>query len=200
MTPLPSTPLPSTPLPSTPLPATPLPSTPLPSTPLPSTPLPATPLPSTPLPSTPLPMTPLPMTPLPATPLPATPLPSTPLPTTPLPATPLPATPLPATPLPYPHLKIYCLSVKESRSVHLDQRERVSMVVLLTASVDDGVSEAAVSLLATESKLTIEQTRVILFSTPTTFPVSPDWPLPVHNQHHTSQKPRPSLFAEAGRL
>ncbi|KAK2951244.1 hypothetical protein BLNAU_13860 [Blattamonas nauphoetae] len=76
----------------------------------------------------------------------------------------------------------------------------VSLVVLLAASVDNSVSEAAVSLLATESKLTSKQTRALLFSTPTTFPVSPDWPLPVYNQHNPSQKPPPSLCAEAGRL
>ncbi|KAK2943776.1 hypothetical protein BLNAU_21314 [Blattamonas nauphoetae] len=76
----------------------------------------------------------------------------------------------------------------------------ISLIVLLAASIDDGVSEAAILFLSSKSQLTVEQTRALLFSTPTTFPISSDWPLPVYNQHNPSQNPPPSLCAEAGRL
>ncbi|KAK2942825.1 hypothetical protein BLNAU_22239 [Blattamonas nauphoetae] len=52
----------------------------------------------------------------------------------------------------------------------------LDVLVMCAASTDDSLSETAISALSANSGLSLEQTKAILFDTPTTFPLLQDWP------------------------
>ncbi|KAK2945618.1 hypothetical protein BLNAU_19473 [Blattamonas nauphoetae] len=53
----------------------------------------------------------------------------------------------------------------------------LNVIIMCSASNDDGLSETAISVLSTETGLTSEQIKGILFDTTTNFPLLAQWPL-----------------------